>query len=111
MPCSPSTKPTAYPNGGHDFRREYLQLGQLAELFPDVPRIALTATADKRTREEIVERLHLQNAERFLSSFDRPNIFLPHRTQGAAAQAVAGVPRRAPQRCRHCLLPVAQEGR
>nr|WP_225908564.1 DNA helicase RecQ [Pseudomonas lactucae] len=60
---------------GHDFRREYLQLGQLAELFPDVPRIALTATADKRTREEIVERLHLQNAERFLSSFDRPNIF------------------------------------
>ncbi len=60
---------------GHDFRPEYLQLGQLAELFPDVPRIALTATADMRTREEIVTRLHLQNAERFLSSFDRPNIF------------------------------------
>jgi ATP-dependent DNA helicase RecQ len=60
---------------GHDFRPEYLQLGQLAELFPDVPRIALTATADKRTREEIVTRLHLQDAERFLSSFDRPNIF------------------------------------
>jgi ATP-dependent DNA helicase RecQ len=60
---------------GHDFRPEYLQLGQLAELFPQVPRIALTATADMRTREEIVTRLHLQRAERFLSSFDRPNIF------------------------------------
>ncbi|WP_263144323.1 DNA helicase RecQ [Pseudomonas sp. RIT-PI-AD] len=60
---------------GHDFRPEYLQLGQLAETFPEVPRIALTATADMRTREEIVQRLHLQNAERFLSSFDRPNIF------------------------------------
>jgi ATP-dependent DNA helicase RecQ len=60
---------------GHDFRPEYLQLGQLAELFPNVPRIALTATADMRTREEIVQRLHLQDAERFLSSFDRPNIF------------------------------------
>ncbi|WPC06721.1 DNA helicase RecQ [Pseudomonas benzenivorans] len=60
---------------GHDFRPEYLQLGQLAELFPTVPRIALTATADMRTREEIVNRLHLQQAERFLSSFDRPNIF------------------------------------
>ncbi len=60
---------------GHDFRPEYLQLGQLAELFPAVPRIALTATADMRTREEIVNRLHLHNAERFLASFDRPNIF------------------------------------
>lgn len=60
---------------GHDFRPEYLQLGQLAEQFPDVPRIALTATADMRTRDEMIQRLHLQNAEQFLSSFDRPNIF------------------------------------
>jgi hypothetical protein len=60
---------------GHGFRPEYLQLGQLAELFPNVPRIALTATADMCTREEIVQRLHLENAERFLASFDRPNIF------------------------------------
>ncbi|MBO3274428.1 DNA helicase RecQ [Pseudomonas schmalbachii] len=60
---------------GHDFRPEYLQLGQLAELFPHVPRIALTATADMRTREEMIQRLHLQDAEQFLSSFDRPNIF------------------------------------
>ena len=50
-------------------------MGQLAELFPQVPRLALTATADKRTREEIVQRLQLQEARRYLSSFDRPNIF------------------------------------
>lgn len=60
---------------GHDFRPEYLQLGQLAQLLPNVPRIALTATADVRTREEIIKRLHLEKAERFLASFDRPNIF------------------------------------
>lgn len=60
---------------GHDFRPEYLQLGQLAELFPEVPRVALTATADRRTRDEIVQRLGLEQAQQFLSSFDRPNIF------------------------------------
>ncbi|MDX2307248.1 MAG: DNA helicase RecQ [Hyphomicrobium sp.] len=59
---------------GHDFRPEYRQLRALAERFPAVPRIALTATADERTREEIVSELRLENAERFVASFDRPNI-------------------------------------
>ena len=59
---------------GHDFRPEYRQLRVLVERFPAVPRIALTATADERTREEIVRELSLQDAARFVSSFDRPNI-------------------------------------
>ncbi|MCB1955857.1 MAG: DNA helicase RecQ [Rhodocyclaceae bacterium] len=59
---------------GHDFRPEYLQLSVLAERFAGVPRIALTATADARGREEIAERLCLTGARRFISSFDRPNI-------------------------------------
>jgi len=59
---------------GHDFRPEYIRLAVLAERFPGVPRIALTATADALTRKEIKERLHLQNAREFVSSFDRPNI-------------------------------------
>ncbi len=60
---------------GHDFRPEYLQLSVLHQRFPAVPRIALTATADPRTQQEICERLQLQDARRFVSSFDRPNIF------------------------------------
>lgn len=59
---------------GHDFRPEYLQLSLLRERFPSVPRIALTATADQLTRQEIVDRLGLAEAKIFLASFDRPNI-------------------------------------
>lgn len=59
---------------GHDFRPEYIELSVLAERFPNVPRIALTATADELTRGEIVSRLHLEDAPRFVASFDRPNI-------------------------------------
>jgi ATP-dependent DNA helicase RecQ len=59
---------------GHDFRREYLELTILHERWPDVPRIALTATADPPTQREIAERLGLNDAQRFVSSFDRPNI-------------------------------------
>ena len=60
---------------GHDFRPEYLQLSVLAERFPEVPRIALTATADAWTRREMREKLRLEQAREFISSFDRPNIF------------------------------------
>ena len=59
---------------GHDFRPEYIRLAVLAERYPGIPRIALTATADASTRKEIMVRLHLQNARAFVSSFDRPNI-------------------------------------
>lgn len=59
---------------GHDFRADYLQLSLLHQRFPKIPRIALTATADERTRQEIVTRLELEEANHFVSSFDRPNI-------------------------------------
>src|SRR5215469_1207040 len=59
---------------GHDFRPDYIGLSVLAERFPDVPRMALTATADALTRQEIVKRLALAGAPQFVSSFDRPNI-------------------------------------
>lgn len=59
---------------GHDFRQEYSQLGILADKFPNVPRIALTATADPKTKEDIIDILKLNNAEIYQTSFDRPNI-------------------------------------
>ncbi|HEX7022190.1 MAG TPA: DNA helicase RecQ [Trueperaceae bacterium] len=71
---------------GHDFRPEYMGLAKLAEAFPGVPRVALTATADAATRKEILARLELTNAREFVSSFDRPNICYTVVDKGNARQ-------------------------
>ncbi len=60
---------------GHDFRADYMRLKLLHEAFPQIPRIALTATADRRTRDEIIQQLDLHAAQKYIHSFDRPNIF------------------------------------
>ena len=72
---------------GHDFRPEYSQLGLLHERFQGVPVMALTATADKITREDIVKQLHL-NGKTFVSSFDRPNLSLAVRREGTKAEQI-----------------------
>lgn len=72
---------------GHDFRPDYRGLGRLAELFPGVPRLAVTATADARTREDIVQSLRLEDAEVFVDSFARPNLRLWAERKPSASRA------------------------
>ena len=75
---------------GHDFRKDYLGLNILAERFPEVPRMALTATADALTRREILARLELNGADQFVSGFDRPNIrYTVQAKRDASAQLLA----------------------
>jgi ATP-dependent DNA helicase RecQ len=92
---------------GHDFRADYLLLNVLHEQFPAIPRIALTATADERTRQEIITRLQLEDARHFISGFDRPN-----RAENPCAYPAGKI--FTPGTCgrfRYCLLPVAQTRR
>ncbi len=72
---------------GHDFRPDYRALGRLAELFPGVPRLAVTATADARTREDILRSLRLEGAEVFVDSFARPNLRLSAERKESASRA------------------------
>src|SRR3546814_1553840 len=81
---------------GHDFRPEYRSLGRLADAFPGVPRIAVTATADARTRDDIRGELHLHDAAEFVDSFDRPNLILSaeRKAQNAKARVIELVDRK-----------------
>ena len=80
---------------GHDFRPEYRALGRLAELFPGVPRLAVTATADARTREDIRAELRLEDAREFVDSFARPELALSaeRKRRGSGAGGRAGAAR------------------
>ena len=96
---------------GHDFRREYRELTVLHERWPEVPRIALTATADPPTQREIAERLQLEDAEWFVSSFDRPNIRYNVVQKDNGKRQLLDFLATPSRRGRHRLLPVAAQGR
>src|ERR1700761_2288378 len=84
---------------GHDFRPEYRMLGKLAELFPNVPRLAVTATADARTREDIRTELRLGDAREFVASFARPDLRLSaERRQGRGERRVVELVTARPRR-------------
>src|SRR5690606_35761278 len=84
---------------GHDFRPEYRMLGRLAELFPSVPRLAVTATADARTREDIRAELRLEGSPEFVASFARPELILSaERKRGTAARRVIELVTARPER-------------
>ena len=108
---SRSTRPTACRNGATIFASDYLGLGDLGALFPGVPRMAVTATATDKTREEIVARLELDEPDIFVAPFDRPNIGYAVQVKTRCPRATAEVPAGTSRRRRDRLLPVAQENR
>ena len=81
---------------GHDFRPDYRALGRLAELFPDIPRIAVTATADLKTQADIRAQLQLQDARAFVASFDRPNLVLAAERKARPAERILELVRARP---------------
>ena len=96
---------------GHDFRPEYVQLGELRERFPDVPLVALTATADDTTRDDILERLHLAERPRLLVRLRPAQHPLPRRGEDRPGGAARALHARARGRVGHRVLPVAQARR
>ena len=96
---------------GHDFRPEYVQLGQLRDLFPGVPIMACTATADPETRDDVRMRLGLADAAVYVTGFDRPNIRYTVVEKREPLHQLLAVPRRPRGRVGHRLLPLAQAHR
>ncbi|EIM75134.1 ATP-dependent DNA helicase RecQ [Nitritalea halalkaliphila LW7] len=94
---------------GHDFRPDYLNIGKLRHHFQEIPFIALTATADKMTRKDIAEKLGLQNATWFTTSFDRKNITYHVRSKSELGRAAARFFTRQTEKLWHHLLPLPKK--